>query len=179
MSSRESEIISTLLPDIKEVCTCLRPNPETPYKREILKVEPLLPERCRIVFHTAAENYPVVDPSKCRSSDFVIKGEPLQVSYVLPYPHVNRVRDVSDIFSATRIEAQKKHGYSHSYLTIADREEDLPCAQIRLGSTLKGAYLLALENVRGSVFEVIMRAEGGIHYVEHISLSPLKKLNLF
>lgn len=158
----------------------LSPNPETPYKREITEVRWMSPQELPFVFHTAAEAFNAVDLAKCESFDYCVGGILLPVSYVLPYPHVNRVRGYSEIWSAQRKEAQDRHGYSHCYLTIGDKRDptNKPIAQVRLGSTMEDMYLLALSN-SGGVFKVSCIAEGGVKLVELISISSLPVVDAF
>lgn len=152
-------------------------NNESPYKREIVKIELIQPEDCRIVFHTAASLLEKVDPSFCQSFDYCFSDKPLPVSFVLPYPHVNRVRGFSEVWSEERRKAQNEFGYSHSYLVIRDRS-GFPYAQIRLGSQMQGAFLLAAEN-NGSVLKVKMRVEGGIDMEEWIAVKSLSVVDHF
>lgn len=152
-------------------------NENSPYKRKIVSIEQIKSSRCRIVFHTAASLLENVDPQFCQSFDYCLDDKPLPVSFVLPYPHVNRVKGFSEIWSDKRKLAQEKFGYSHSYLVIKD-SVGYPYAQIRLGSQMQGAFLLAAEN-RSGVLRMRTRVEGGVNFEEWITIESLDVVDHF
>lgn len=131
----------------------LRPNDANPYRRIIRRVSWLPPESFPYLFHTSSKELGEVDPAFCQSFDYKLFGQVLPVTYVLPFPHVNRARQASEIWGVNRKEGYEMSGLPYTYLNIPHNGRDY--ARIRLGSTMLDQYLLAARN-NGMVFEVFL-----------------------
>lgn len=125
-------------------------NPEVGYNRKIISIEFADPEQYPYLFHTSASDINEISLNKCRSHDYLINGKPINVIYLLPHPHYNRVRDYSEIWTPSRVEAQDKHGYHHSYLMAEYKNKEV---SLRMGSTMEAAWLLATVN-NGQIFKI-------------------------
>ncbi len=129
----------------------LRPNDASPYRRIIRRVNWLPPERFPYLFHTSSRELGSVDPVFCQSFDYKLFDRVVPVTYVLPFPHVNRVKRVSEVWSPNKSEGFSMSGLPYTYLRVPKNGKDY--GQIRMGSTMLDQYLLAAEN-SGMVFSV-------------------------
>ena len=75
----------------------------------------------------------------------------IPVTYVLPWPHVNRVKGASEIWNPVKREAFDETGIPYTYLKLKDNDQEF--GQIRMGSTMLDKFLLACIN-SGLVFRV-------------------------
>jgi hypothetical protein len=153
----------------------LRSNDKNPYLRRVDRVRWIPPSELPFVFHTAAYPHNTIDPARCQSFDYILDGVTIPTVYVLPYPHINRVRQASEIWNAHRREGLEETGLPYTYLEIIQKGVKL--GQIRLGSTMDGQYQLAALN-SGSVFAVELTEKGKIGiYREVISLNTLQVID--
>lgn len=105
----------------QEIAQNLRLNPENPYSLKIESIDWIRPEQLPNVFHTTAESgLSIVSPAYCRSFDYWLNGRAIPVTYVLPWPHINRARGLSDLDLPHKTEAAQKTGLPYTYLTVND-----------------------------------------------------------
>ncbi len=134
-----------------EIAQGLSSNPRLAYKRKILRAKHIPPPQLPIVFHTSSsDGIAQVDPKFCESFDYCLNNKVIPVSYVLITPHVNRVKNHSEVWKPNKNEAFEQTKVYHSYLTIKDGNRQ---GQIRMGSTMENQKLLAAQN-SGFVFKV-------------------------
>jgi hypothetical protein len=70
---------------------------------------------------------------------------------VLPWPHVNRIKGASEVWSPVKKEAFDETGIPYTYLKLKNLNQEI--GQIRMGSTMIDKFLLACAN-SGFVFRV-------------------------
>ena len=98
-------------------------NPNQPYKRRILSVKWVSPDKLPVVFHTAnTDGINQVSPAFCQSFDYNYLGEVLPVTYILPWPHANRVKGSSEVWEPIKKEAFEKTGLPYTYLMSLSKE---------------------------------------------------------
>lgn len=128
-------------------------NRNRPYERRVLSVKWVSPEQLPVVFHTTnTDGINQVSPAFCQSYDYNLSGKTIPVTYVLPWPHPNRVKDTSEIWGPVKKEAFETTGLPYTYLIA--KINNMNFGQIRMGSTMLDKYLLACVN-SGFVFKVI------------------------
>ncbi|MFH2061872.1 MAG: hypothetical protein ABIJ43_02715 [Candidatus Beckwithbacteria bacterium] len=149
-------------------------NDNNPYRRIIKQVRWISPEELPTVFHTSSQELNIISPAFCQSFDYTLSGQVIPVTYILPWPHVNRVKDTSEVWSTNKQEGLEISGLPYTYLRIPKKDRN--CGQIRVGSSMLDQYLLAAKNT-GMIFEVHLTeiSESGLHskMKEYISLSSL------
>lgn len=156
-------------------------NPNVPYRRSIIKATWVPPSRLPIVFHTSnTESINEVNPAFCQSFDYSFMGGVIPVTYVLPFPHVNRAKGSSDILGRTRQEALEKSGLPYTYLMVQKDDKDF--GRIRMNSTMLDQYLLACVN-SGFVFKLkiaeLKNNKPKAFFNEYISLLGLPVIDAY
>ena len=156
-------------------------NEENLYKRMILSVNWISPEQMPYLFHTAeSDDIKEVSPALCQSFDYKLWGKVIPVTYALPWPHANRVKNASEVWKPNKVEAYSKTGIPYTYLTVENNDRRV--GQIRMGSTMLDQYLLAAKN-SGLVFEINIaeiREDGSRQPIkEYISLIDLPVIDAY
>lgn len=153
----------------KEIATRLTVSNENLYRRQIQSVNWLDPKRTPFLFHTAAQELNIVKPLYCTSCDYVLDGMKVLVSYVLPFPHANRVKNTSEIVGPHKAEALASGQVPYTYLKV-DKY-----GQIRMNSTILDNFLLVVRNtgLTYSVNIIEINDKGEFPLTEIISLADL------
>lgn len=136
----------------QQIASGIDVNPDQPYKRHVLSVTHIPAHKLPIVFHTSnTDGINQVSPAFCQSFDYSFWGRIIPVTYVLPGPHVNRVKGHSEVWNPIKTEAFDKTKIPYTYLKLEDRNREF--GQIRMGSTMLNKFLLACLN-SGFIFKI-------------------------
>lgn len=161
------------LEDSTDLTSRLAVNPERPFKREITSIVKVSPEKTPFLFHTAAQELQIVSPLSCVSFDYLLDGKKVPVTYILPFPHGNRVRGASEIVGPHRSEAIATGAVPYTYFKV-DKD-----GQIRMGSSILDQFLLAVKN-SGNTYAINiieMGKDGKFPLTEFVSFDDLEVID--